>query len=323
MSLDNSPASPAAEPSNALDMNGAAQAFGAFLDPPKVEEKSAEDLESEALADLTATPEKVESEAEAAAEEDEGVTIEVDGKAVKLTKAELAEAYKGQLRQSDYTKKTMEVAEARKVADAETAKARDERNQYAQALQRNAVQLEGAISEQNKIDWQALLSSDPVEYLKQQHLLQQRQAAYQQTIQQQDHVAQQAKAEHDKARGEFLREQQDQLLAKLPDWKDPAKASAEKEALGKYLIAQGFDKESISNISDHKAVILGRKAMLYDAMMAKAKAASKKVEALPQKVVKPGVGDSPSNLDKRSQQYQRLARTGRVEDAAALFGNFL
>ena len=309
------------ESNTPLDINGAAQAFSTLLDPPEVVEKSADDLEKEALAELTAEKQE-EPQAEPAEAEDSGVTIEVDGQTVTLTKAELAEAYTSGLRQSDYTKKTMEVSEQRKAAEAEIAKAQQERQAYATNLQKMAAQLEGALTEQSKIDWQQLLDSDPVEYLKQQHLFQQRQAAFQQNQQQQQYLAQVAQAEQAKARESFLAKQQEELLAKLPDWKDPAKASAEKAALQKYLLEQGFDPNDVNSVSDHRAVIMGRKAMLYDAMMAKANAAAKKVAAAPQRVVRSGVADS-GKPDGRSAAMVRLGKTGKVEDAAAVFAQFL
>lgn len=302
---------------SALNVDGAAQAFSALLEP--IDEKSAQDLEQEAIAELTtASPES----AVGAPEEDAGITIEVDGKEVKLSKAELADAYKNGLRQSDYTKKTMEAAEQKKTATAEIQRTQAERQQYGVNLQKMAAQLEGALQEQGKIDMQSLLENNPVEYLKQQHLWQQRQAAYQQNIQQQSQLAQIEQAEKASARESFLVEQRDQLLAKLPDWKDPAKASAEKAAISKYLIDQGFEPAALENITDHRAVLLGRKAMLYDAMMAKANAAAKKVQAAPQRVVRSGVADS-GKPDGRSAAMTRLGKTGRVEDAAAVFAQFL
>lgn len=301
-------------PITALNIDSGAAAFADLLEPPKQEE--------EANVDTEIDPPKEESEVEAPAEDDSDITIEVDGKSVKLSKEELAEAYKNGLRQSDYTKKTMEVAETRKVAEAEIVKARQEREAYGQNLNKMAAQLEGALQEQQKIDWQQLLDADPVEYLKQQHLFQQRQAAYQQTQQAQQQLAMQHQAEQANARQLTLSQQQEELLAKLPDWKDPAKAKAEKAAIGDYLKSIGFDNEAVSNISDHRAVILARKAMLYDQMLTKANAATKRVQAAPQRVVKPGVGDSP-RTDGRSAAMQRLGKSGRVEDAAAVFASFL
>jgi hypothetical protein len=312
------------ESSSELNMDGAAAAFGNLFEPV-IEEKTGADLEAEALDELTKKPAEKEPAAEVSDDDqpEDSVIIEVDGKEVKMSKAELAEAYKNGLRQSDYTKKTMEAADTRKAADAEIQKATQERYQYQAGLQKVAAQLEGALQQQNNIDWQGLLDNDPVEYLKQQHLFQQRQAAYQDNMQQQQQIDQLNQSENAKHRDSFLRSQQEELLAKLPEWKDPAKASAEKQAIMKYLGEQGYDSESLNNITDHKAVILGRKAMLYDKMMEKASAAAKKVATIPQKVVRPGAGESPVSQDGQRAIMKRLASSGSVDDAAAAFGNYL
>jgi hypothetical protein len=311
---------------SALNVDSAAQAFGALLDPQPIEEKSAKELENEVLEDLTnpkAEAEETEPQDEQAEEDDEGVTIEVDGKQVKLSKAELADAYKNGLRQTDYTKKTMEVAEQRKAAQAELQKAAQERQAYAQNLQKIQAQLEVALEQQQNIDWQHLIDNDPVEYLKQQHLFQQRQAAYQNNLQQLQHVEQLNQQEQQKAQSEFLRMQQEELLAKLPEWKDSAKAKAESQAIANHLLEMGFDQSQVSSIQEHKLIILAREAMLYRAMMNKANAASKKVASAPQKVLKPSVGESPASLDKRSAAMRQLSKTGKVEDAAGLFAQIL
>ncbi|MDE2098903.1 MAG: hypothetical protein KGL39_16740 [Patescibacteria group bacterium] len=283
-----------------------------MLNPSQIEEKSAKDIEQEVIDDLTKKKEPVE--AAETIEPPETITIEVDGKPVELTKAELAEHYKSGLRQADYTKKTMEAAEVRKAAEAETAKAREERAQYAAKLNDTAMQLRAVLQDQP--DWQQLLSADPVEYLKQQHLFNQRQAALSQVMQQQKTVEAQENAEREKAFEDFLSQQRTELLAKLPDWKDPAKESAEKNAIAEYLLKQGFDKKAISGITDHRAVILGRKAMLYDAMMEKANAAAKKVAAAPTRVIKSGEG--LQNVPKA-----KMPKAMTTETAAAFFKDFV
>lgn len=310
-----------------LNQNTAAEAFSQLL-TPQVIEKSSKELEAEAIEELTAKPEP-EGEPEQvieAEQDDQGtqkVTIEVDGKTIELTKAELADAYKNGLRQADYTQKTMAVAEAKKSADAEKFQAQQERQAYAVSLQKQAMQLEGALESQSKIDWNELLNNDPVEYLKQQHLYNQRQAAYQQTMQQGQQLQAQDEAEKAYYQQSYVQDQRDQLLAKLPEWKDEARASAEKIALKGYLVKQGFDSKRIDKVDDHLTILIGRKAMLYDQMMSKAQAASKKVQALPQKMVRPGVADSNGNSDGRNAAMQRLSNSGRVEDAAELFKQFL
>ena len=312
---------PSSESSNeALDMNGASSAFLGLMEP--VEElKSAEELEKEAIEELTNT-EKTEVELSRESTDDERISIEVDGKTVELTKAELADAYKNGLRQADYTQKTMAVADARKAAEAETEKAVQERQGYVRDLQKLSVQLEGALEQQKQINWDELISTNPVEAMKQQHLMQQRQAAYQEAQQRLYTINQQSQAEQAQELAKFRESQQQELLAKLPNWKDPEKAQAESAAIKTFLKTQGFDDAAINNITDHRAVLLARNAMLYQQMMSKAQAAAKKVSDLPQRTIRPGVTES-GKTDGRSAAMQRLSKTGSVDDAAAAFKQYL
>ena len=316
---------PSQEPSNApLDTQSAADAFVNLFDAPPEPDKTPEALEAETLAELTKKPASAveDVEVEVAEPDDSKVTIEVDGKTIELTKAELADAYKNGLRQADYTQKTMAVAEARKTADAETAKATQERNAYAANLHKMAAQLDGALEQQKQIDWDALISADPVEAMKQQHLMQKRQAAFQDTLQQIQTIDAQNQAEKSKQDATYRATQQQELLAKLPDWKDPAKSSAESAAIKAFLQSSGFDEAAINGITDHRAVLLARDAMMYRQMMGKAQAAAKKVQAIPQRVVRPGVAESGKS-DGRSAAMQRLSKSGSVNDAADAFKAFL
>jgi hypothetical protein len=217
----------------------------------------------------------------------------------------------------------MALAEQRKAAEAETLKAQQERQTYAQNLGKMAAQLEGAIQQQEKIDWNALLEADPVEILKQKHLYDQRQVALQKNQQEQTQLQQRAQAEQAEAHRGHLQRQQDELLAKLPEWKDATKAKSEREALKAYLANEGYDPKDIDAISDHKAVILSRKAMLYDQMIAKAQVAAKKVQNLPQKVERPGTASAPRDSDGRFAAMQRHVKTGTVESAADYFKGIL
>lgn len=323
MSMD----TPATE-SSALDASQAAAEFERLLDPtppadePKTDEPATPDAEtpSQEAQDKPTDDAPVE---DAPSDADETVTILVDGKSVEVKKSELADHYKNGLRQADYTKKTMEVAEQRKAAEAETAKAREERQRYAQGLNQAQALLTAQLQEQSQIDWQKLLATDPVEYLKQQHLAQTRQAQLQQVAQAQQQLTLRQQAEQTQQMRAFLSTQQQELLAKLPEWKDDTKASAEKAQIKDYLKQQGFEDQALDNISDHRAVLLARKAMLYDQMMGKAQAATKRVQNLPQKVERPGTGAQANPLDGRTRAQQRLAKTGSLDDAAAVFAGIL
>lgn len=325
------------ESSNAaLNINTATDVLSTLLAPqaeqPKekavkaesTEKEESQEPEAEAQEAEAEESEDSEQEQEAEADPEEGVepetvTIKIDGKEVEVTLDELKNGYQ---RQSDYTRKTMEAAEQRKAADAELNAAIQERRTYADNLQRMQIQLESALQEQNTIDWQRLIDTDPQEYLKQQHLYQQRQAQLQRNAIEQQQVSAKIQAEEQTRYQAHLQAQQEELLAKLPEWKNDEKSKAEKVALREYLLEQGFDQKSVDNVSDAKAVIMARKAMLYDKMMSKAQAVAKKVSNLPQKVEKPGVAET-RNLDKRSNAFQRLSKSGSIDDAAAMFASIL
>lgn len=318
---------PATADTGALNESSAAAAFTAMLggDDIDKEQPPADAPEPEAPA---VEGEEVEA---TEPEDNETVTVLIDGKPVELTKDQISKAVKGDWQQADATRKTMAAAEVRKTAEAEIAKTRDERNQYAQGLQRAQMQLEGALQDQQRIDWSALLETDPVEYLKQQHLAQARQSALQENQRQQQQINAVSQAENDAAYKIHLQSQREKLLAKVPEWKDEAKQKAATAEITKYLIDFGYSSEAVTGydergekvgdgITDHLPVLLARKAMLYDQLMSKASVAAKKVANLPQRMER-SAGNDAHTVDKRQASFQRLSKSGRVEDAGSVFAS--
>ena len=317
---------PTSDSNSSLSTAEAGAAFAEFLDPV---DKKEQEIPTQSDAEKAAESAKEKdaeadegAEAEPAPDESETITVMVDGKPVELTKAQISESYKDGLRQADYTRKTQDVSDQRKAAEAETFKAQQERQHYAQSIQRNQVQLESALQEQNKIDWAALLDADPVEYLKQQHLVQTRQAAWQQNDQQMQHLKSQYQAEQQASQANYLADQRSKLTTKIPEWSDPVKQAAGIAELKTYLINAGYAESDVMNVDDHRAVVGMRKAMLYDQMMSKASAAAKKVANLPQRVERPSGGNA-QGIDQRSSAFQRLSKSGSVSDAAAVFSSLI
>lgn len=320
----------AAESSNApLDMNAAAAAFAGMSDvsdEPQVQEaKPAPETEEQAAEQIAQEEAKAEAapEEQAQSDESETVTIKVDGKDVQMTKAELAEHYKNGLRQADYTRKTMETAEARKAAEAEASKAKTERDQYAQKLQHFAIRESGNLQELQSQLTEQLLDSDPVEYLRLERTLHARQAQLAQAQQELQQIGLQQKQEHEQAQQSYHQQQLEQLHAKLPEWKDPAKAKAEAQQIKDYLGSQEFGAEDIAQLGDHRLILLARKAMQFDALQAKAREAVKKVQAAPAKVEKPG-NSQVAPTDGRTRAMKQLESSGgSLSAAAGVFSQFL
>ena len=303
---------------SSLDTNQAGELFSSLMGGEPLEKESA-DPESAAeklLQEESGNEQESEGNPEVEAS-DERIPVEVDGKTIELTKAEIAEAYKNGLRQADYTKKTMEAAEARKTAETESSAAKQERQEYAQKLNNYAIQLQGVLQEQSQINWQQLLDTDPVEYLKQERIFQSRQAQLQQAQQEQGRIYQQQQAEQAESVKQYISRQQQELLAKLPEWKDTSRLKADTSAIKEYLTQNGFDDAELNNVVDHRNVIAYLKAMKYDALLARAGNATKRVAAAPVKVERPGGGTPQSNG--AQDAMKRLARTGSVSDAASIF----
>lgn len=310
---------PAMESNSPLNTDEAAAVFAGMLDPKEPETAPEGQETAAAEPEVTQDPAEPKDPEAASTEDDPLVTVKIDGKEVEIPLSELKNGYQ---RQADYTRKTMEASAERKAADAERQAAVQERTTYAQNLMRMQAQLEGALQEQQNIDWGRLIQEDPQQYLAQKHLLEQRQAALQQNYAAQQQLSQQMQAEQAQQFQAHLKAQHEELLAKLPEWKDEAKAKAETTAIREYLANAGFPEQDINSVADAKVVVIARKAMLYDQMISKAQAAQKKVANAPAKVERPGTGEAPG-LDKRSGAFQKLAKSGRVEDAAAVFSSFL
>jgi hypothetical protein len=106
------------------------------------------------------------------------------------------------------------------------------------------------------------------------------------------------------------------LIEALPAWKDPAKAKAEKAMLVEFGQKMGFTPQELGNIYDHRVVLALRKAALYDQMQAKRQGIKPVVNNGP-RPAKPGAAGRVSQMSDSARANQRLAKTGRVQDAAS------
>ena len=315
--------------SGPLDTSSAASAFESRLgDEPEpapaaaATNEAAADQETDEQAAERLAREEAGAAEPAAADAPQSFTIKVDGKDVTLTADEIAEHVKAGMRQADYSRKTAEVAEQRKVADAETAQARTQRNEYAAKLEQFSGQANYELNALRAQLTAELLESDPVAYLSTQRTVEQRQAQLAQAQEELQQINGQRQQEQAQAQAAYYQDQQAKLLAKIPEWSDPAKVEAEVAEIKKYLGTQDFAPEE-QVLPDHRLVVLARKAMQFDALMERARSTTKKVAAAPPKVERPGNADSARPGDGRTTAIKQLKQTGSVRDAAAAFSQFL
>ena len=306
-----------------MNMAEAADALAGMLPDEGQEESSEAQLpeegaagDEELLDDADASSDETDSEQsdeEGDSEEEEQpqvFTVKVDGKEVEVT---LDELQKGYSRTQDYTRKTQQIAEVRKQTEAELQEVRAEREQYAQLL--GALQAQVQQAAQPQVDWDRLYQEDPIEWVRQREVMRENQEKAAAIQSEQQRLAQLSQQEQAKQREALLAQEQEALLAAIPEWKDSKKAQTEKAMLVQFGQKIGFTPDDLKNVVDHRAVVMLRKAALYDQMMSK-RGQIKPVTNNGPRPAKPGAAGRVSSNTEAMRAQQRLAKTGRVDDAA-------
>ena len=273
---------------------------------------SAEDESGVEDAPEEESAEEQSEESEESEEQDQPqtFTVKVDGKEVAVT---LEELQKGYSRTQDYTRKTQQIAEVRKQVEQETQAVRAEREQYAQLLGALQAQLQ---SSEPQVDLDRLYHEDPIEWVRQKEVLRERQEKAYAIQAEQQRLSQLSQQEQQRAMEAHLESEKDALLAALPEWRDPKKAKAEKALVLESAKSVGFSEDDLKSVYDHRLVLLLRKAAMYDQMVSKRQDIKPVVNNGP-RTAKPGAAGRVSTTTETTRAKQRLAKTGRVDDAAS------
>ena len=316
--------------SQAMNMADAASAISAMLAPEQGQaevdetqqvEESEEDTETaasdvddsgveDAPEEETAEEQSEESEEQEEQDQTQTFTVKVDGKEVAVTLEELQNGYS---RTQDYTRKTQQIAEVRKQVEQETQAVRAERQQYAQLLGALQAQLQAT---EPQVDMDRLYNEDPIEWVRTKEVMRERQEKALAIQAEQQRLSQLSQYEQQRAMEEQLSKEKDALLAALPEWRDPKKAQAEKALVVESAKAAGFSEDDLKSVYDHRLVLLLRKAGLYDQMVSKRQGIKPVVNNGP-RPAKPGAAGRVSTTTEAVRAKQRLAKTGRVDDAAS------
>ena len=295
---------------------------------PEEEEESADEEEvSESDSDEDDDEYEPEDNAEVEGDDADVYAVKVDGQDVEVSLNELLAGYS---RQSDYTRKTQELATERKQLEEATNQYMEEiqqnsavREQYIQATGQFIAQAHSNLEQYTKIDWKALKEDDPIEYVTKRDEFRE----YQGRIQHAQRLQQQAAAEAQEEQGMMLEQhvarEHELMVEKVPEWADQEKRSALAGKIKGYADTQGFTAEEIGSLSDHRSLNVLIKAMKYDALE-KGGIRDKKIRNKP-KLVKSGTSRTKdaANKKKRNAQINRLKSTGDTKDAAALLEDLI
>ena len=296
-------------------------------EPPSSDSLEAGQEEDAALADDAVVDEQPADEPEGElSENDQPIyTIKTDGEESQVSLNELVAGYQ---RGATYTQRQQELAtERQKVEEqlqnlpAQEAALSQTYQQYQGVLQQLRAQMEAA-NQPADMDWAALERENPVQYLQLRELERQRAGEIQAVIAEQQRMQAIQEQERKEKLQEYLTVQRGQVLEKIPEWSNGEVQAEDQRKLMEYGQVEGYSQEELSKLYDSRAVVILRKAMLYDELTngTKITEAKSKIGS-----VQGGSRETTRRTRTRKQkaQRQKLRATGKVDDAAPLFAEML
>jgi hypothetical protein len=219
----------------------------------------------------------------------------------------------GLLRQQDYTRKTQELAELRRQAQA-SVEAGQALQQFQAATadeQRELTRVQADIERYKAIDWSSL---DTDTYIKAKHQLdslKERAGEIQQGLGQK---AQQFTQWRQQQLQQMLQSGEQFLRTSIQGWGDDAKTEVRSQVL-----ANGYTEDELAQVIDPRFVKLAWKAAQFDKLQAGKQTALQTAQKAPP-VVKPGASNPTAARESKYKDMRgRLKKSGDLRDAAALF----
>ncbi len=301
-------------------------------EPTEDVEESTEETQDEPLEEEEGELEEESEEEPESEEEEEEVeevyAVKVDGQEMEVS---LDELIKGYSRQSDYTRKTQELASERnnmakiqKQWANEISQAQAERQQYIEALGQFEQSTMASLREYENIDWASLKEDDPIAFVTKRDEYRDAQESVRLAQAERQKEWEKQQQELDRFKKLAIQEEYKKLVNVVPEWADSEKRSKIAGELSSYALEQGFSVEELKQLIDHRSLVVLMKAQKYDALQ-KSDIKTKKLKNKP-KVVRSGKGadkKADTSRSKRIASMKRLKETGRAQDAVSLFEDFV
>jgi hypothetical protein len=243
--------------------------------------------------------------------------VTVDGNEIEVTQDELLNGYS---RQQDYTRKTQELANQRKLIEQQAQELQQRDAIYAQLLPKMEAQLKGELV--NEPDWNSLYDDDPIAYVREKQIWDEKKEKLTAVSAEQQRLQQEAYAQQQQQIAYIVQEGQQRILQIIPEWKNAEIASKEKSAIRDYGInVLGYSAQEMDAIYDYRALLGLRNAWLNSKTVEATK--KKPTQKAPARVARPGSTSRKKSLAPAQRAKQVLAKTGKVQDAAKVFEQFL
>lgn len=225
--------------------------------------------------------------------------------------AKLAELERGGLREADYTRKTQEVAQARKTLETHAA-----RISQAEADFNSGLQLVEAILSKHvpAPPDASMLQKDPLGYLEAKESYDAQIRTLEQIVGIQSRQSERQAAESKEKRAEYLRAEQARLFEKAPELKSAEGRAKFFEEANKHGEFYGLSPADIGGIEDHRALMVLKDAIAYRTLKATTPAVSRNATQ-PLKAAPRGSEDASKSL-RIKQARQRAQQNPTLENIA-------
>ena len=259
------------------------------------------------LPDDDAGPLDLDAEPAKPQDDDPEEEWEAGGQTFKVKKSELRAGY---MKDADYRQKTAKAAEQQRAAEQVIQHVQQEHAQRANRLDvfMESLQRELVGSQPDP----RLIDDNPQEFVRQTAQYNQRAQLMHQAMAERQGIAQQQQAMQNQRHAQFLESEKERLSSAIPEWRDSKAQQAEQKLIADTLRTTGYSPEEIGSVADHRAVVLARKAALYDQMMSVR--AKQSPPPLP-KPVRPGSSGSNKTDSAATRARDRLSRNPNDMDA--------
>lgn len=243
--------------------------------------------------------------------------VKIDGIEQEVTLDELQRGYS---RQQDYTRKTQELSHQRKLIEQQQSELSQRDAVYSQLLPKMEAQLKGDL--QNEPDWQKLSEDDPIAYVREKQVWDQKKEKLQAVQAEQQRIQQEFLVQQQQQIAQAVQYGQQKLLEIIPEWSDEKIATKEKGAIREYGInVLGYTPEEMDQIYDYRALLGLRSAWLQSKT---AEATKKKpTQKASVRAGKPGSSTRKVSAAPEKKLRQNLRKTGKTKDAAKVFEQML
>lgn len=230
------------------------------------------------------------------------------------TETTVHELMRGNLREADYTRKTMELSESRKSVEQQETKLAEVTSLVGQAVQQYQPQKPRYADYEN----------DPMAYQQALGVYEDQMEVFNHTFGSLNQVQAQLKAEAENKRGELLQQEHQSMLTKHPEFADQAKFSEFQNKAIPVFGDFGFSQAELGAITDHRMIGVMKEVLEYRELKANRQKAVKQTQGKPKMVTGSNRKSSnPGNSKSVQNRIKKAATRGDARDVSDILGKLL